>query len=442
MALDTHREGSNPSAWRAWWSLAVFTFAAVVSYTDRFLQNVLVDPIRATFKLSDPQFSLLQGVAFALLYGVVGLILGYQADRRARLRLCAIGVVIWTLGTAACAMAGSFGQLFAARAAVGVGEAALAPSVLSMLHDLFPKSRGGLSAGLFFFGMYAGSSLSYAAGGLALQSASTGWLHNLFNGSITEPWRAVFLLFALPGVVLLLLMSTLREPPRASNSNLQSTPNLRAAITSPSVPLPLLYMAVAIFTAGDFAVMSWVPTYLQRVHGLSAAQAGSSVGVVYFCAAASGSVIGGALSDRARRRSLRSVLLTIMGVAAFFCVPGGCLGVASSAPASLVLLTIWTLGIAACGTMGIVAILNIAGSAVRGFATALVAFCNTAIGLSVGPTLLAALAQVFDHARGNALGLALTSTAELLIGSSLLFLLIVVSARSRDQSPSADGLVP
>jgi predicted MFS family arabinose efflux permease len=99
--------------------VAVFFLAAMLSYTDRLILNLLVDPIRHDLGISDTQVSILQGAAFAVLYAFVGLPLGRLADRFNRRNLIVAGVLIWSMGTAACGYATSFWGLFAARLAVG-----------------------------------------------------------------------------------------------------------------------------------------------------------------------------------------------------------------------------------------------------------------------------------------------------------------------------------
>ena len=99
----------------AWAVVALLACAAVLSYTDRQILNLLVDPIKADLKISDVQISLLQGAAFAVLYAIAGIPLGRSADLLPRRNIIIAGVLVWSMATAACGMAHSFGQIFAAR---------------------------------------------------------------------------------------------------------------------------------------------------------------------------------------------------------------------------------------------------------------------------------------------------------------------------------------
>src|SRR5260370_6286766 len=130
-----------PSRPYAWTVVAILIATAVLSYTDRQVLSLLVDPIRADLGISDTQISLLLGTAFAVVYGVAGLPLGYLADRTSRRNLIFCGVLVWSIGTLACGLSQSFGQLFAGRLVVGLGEAGLSAAVCSEISNHFPPAR-------------------------------------------------------------------------------------------------------------------------------------------------------------------------------------------------------------------------------------------------------------------------------------------------------------
>ncbi|MEM7218611.1 MAG: MFS transporter, partial [Pseudomonadota bacterium] len=120
-------EGDYPGLGTASYCLALLFLAYILSFIDRSILALLVGPIREDFGISDFQFSLIQGLAFSLLYTVASLPLGRLADRFSRKFIVAGSVAFWSLATAACGMTKSFGQLFATRMAVGAGGAGRAP---------------------------------------------------------------------------------------------------------------------------------------------------------------------------------------------------------------------------------------------------------------------------------------------------------------------------
>ena len=131
-----------PSPTRGWLVVALLFLAAILAYTDRQVLSLLVDPLRADLGLTDADLALLMGPAFALVYGVAGVPLGFAADRVSRSRLLFAGILTWSIGTIACAFAPDFRSLFAARLIVGLGEAVLSPASISLIAEHFrPESR-------------------------------------------------------------------------------------------------------------------------------------------------------------------------------------------------------------------------------------------------------------------------------------------------------------
>src|ERR1700719_4955091 len=104
----------------AWSVVAILIATAVLSYTDQQVLSLLVDPIRGDLGISDTQVSLLLGTAFAVVYGIAGIPLGYLADRISRRNLIFAGVSVWSLGTIACGFSHNFREIFASRIVVGV----------------------------------------------------------------------------------------------------------------------------------------------------------------------------------------------------------------------------------------------------------------------------------------------------------------------------------
>ena len=125
-----NRELPWPKPSVAWWALLLFFVAAVLSYTDRQILSLLIDPVRGELAITDTQASLLQGLAFALIYSIAGLPLGRLADVFSRRIVIIVGVALWSAATLACGYAHSFAELFVARVFVGIGEACLAPAAM------------------------------------------------------------------------------------------------------------------------------------------------------------------------------------------------------------------------------------------------------------------------------------------------------------------------
>jgi len=117
-------QAKYPDPGYAWYVVVILTIAYVFSFLDRQILSLLVEPIRADLGISDTQMSLLQGLAFAIFYTLLGIPIGRLADKRSRCGIIAVGITIWCLMTAACGLAKNFVQLFIARVGIGARAAA------------------------------------------------------------------------------------------------------------------------------------------------------------------------------------------------------------------------------------------------------------------------------------------------------------------------------
>src|SRR5262249_61397853 len=149
----------------AWYVVFALMICLTLSFIDRQILGLLVDPIRRDLGVSDTRIGVLQGLAFALFYTFMGLPVGWLVDRYSRRAIIVAGVVFWSMMTALCAMAGNFWSLFAARTGVGVGEATLAPSAMSMTSDYFPKEELGGALSVYAMGIFIGSGVAQIVGG-------------------------------------------------------------------------------------------------------------------------------------------------------------------------------------------------------------------------------------------------------------------------------------
>lgn len=400
-----------PSPGRAWWAMAVFWLAAVLSYTDRYILSLLVDPIRVALMVSDTQVSLLQGVAFGVAYGLAGIAFGRMADTLPRRSVIAAGVILWSTATVACGLADSFSQLFAARVFVGVGEAALAPAAVSMLADYYPPQRRGVAIGIFLSGMAIGGGAAITIGGTLLEAAN----HHAFAAwpwiGDAAPWRTVLVLLGMPGIVVFLLLMTIREPARHSGELGESSTNLplRAAVAifgrSWRILLPL-YLAVGVSAVGDACFQNWTPTLLMRQFALSPGAVGGQLGPLSMATGVLGALVGGWVSDRylGPTRNATRVRAAIVAIIAGF--TGTLVTLAATSNHVLVFFAAWTFCVGVCSAIGIVVLQDVLPNAVRGLGVALVSFTNIALGLGVGTTLTAILTDyVFSESGDLALSM-------------------------------------
>src|SRR6266851_3833712 len=204
----------EPSLRYAWYVIFILMVCYTLSFVDRQILSLLVGPMKRDLAISDTRIGLLQGLAFALFYGLMGLPLGRLADTRNRRNVIIVGVVLWSFLTGACSAARSFWSLFLARMGVGVGEATLSPSAFSLITDYFPKEKLGLALSVYSMGIFIGSGLALIAGGSVVDAVTRIPAVTLpFLGAVA-PWRFTFLIVGAPGLAIALLLFSVREPVR------------------------------------------------------------------------------------------------------------------------------------------------------------------------------------------------------------------------------------
>jgi MFS family permease len=387
----------------AWTVVAILIATAVLSYTDRQVLSLLVDPIRADLGISDTQISLLLGTAFAVVYGIAGIPLGYLADRTSRRNLIFAGVSVWSLGTIACGFSHNFAEIFAARIVVGLGEAALSPAAISLISDYFPPSRRGTAVGLFLSGIAMGSGAAILIGGGVLQLVRSGALAAT-PLAMEAPWRLVLLVIGGPGLLWALVILLIREPARLATETASAPGGVSdegAWRATPWARIAPIYLMLAAASFVDNAVGAWAPTLLIRNFSRDPAQIGVELGLLLTAGFGGGVLVGGVLADRAGARGGSGKLLVCL-YSGLLILPFSLL---MNSPHFGVVLTAVPIYFALSGivtAVGFSAILDAVPNRSRGLAMSMSFFLNVAIGAGIGPT---AVALAGEYVFGAKLGL-------------------------------------
>lgn len=411
----------------SWYALAVFFAAAILSYTDRQVLNLIVDPVRSDLGIDDFQISLLQGAAFAFVYAIVGLPLGRWADTHNRRNLILAGVLVWSAATAACGLARNFQEIFVARMFVGIGEAALAPAAISLIQDIFPERRRGTAVGIFVSGMVVGIGAASLTGGALLSFFSVSGATDIYAPGLS-PWRAVMFTVGLPGLLVALLLLGVPEPRRGRGRREaapqhRSLANAFAALGPQKRTLLLLIAGIALATTVEYATGAWLPSLLIRVHGMSAAETGAWIGSIVIIAGGLGTLAGGLCSDALRLRGVRNARILVPILALLLALPTMVLPILQDTRAITALYFVYTFLTAMATTSGIMAVQSVVSDSLRGFATSLIAFSNTALGLGLGPSLVGlATSYLFGGTAGIAQAIFAVSIPLLCGAIVLLFL--------------------
>lgn len=383
----------------------VMLVAATFSFVHRYVPSVLVDPIRQELGISDVQFSLLQGTAFAVLYGVASLVCGLLADRVHRRNLVVLGVVIWTVGTVLFGLSTSFTGLLASRAMVGLGEATLGPASVSMLCDYFRPERRGRAIAVSFFGATLGSALAFAAGGRMLEAAATGQYAGLPWVGDLAPWRQVVLLMGASGFLLIPAILAFPEPQRRAVGVAEHLGNRAQELWVLRDRIVPVVLAGATVALADFGFSIWATALLTRTHGFSVSEAGSVLGACMLIAGVGGGWLGGVLCDRAHVRSPHTGRIDTVVRAALAMLLSACLLALPGGWAAVAAFACWQVAANAAYVGCASALQDQVSGRNRGIAAALSLCISIGFGLGLGPTSVAALNQQIGG--GNALSTSL-----------------------------------
>ena len=310
--------------------LFVLMVCYTLAFVDRQILSLLVAPIKRDLGISDTRVSVLQGLAFALLYTTLGLPMGRIADRWNRRRLISVGVLVWSMMTTSCAGAKSFWSLFFARMGVGVGEATLAPGAFSMIAVSFPRRHLGRAMSVYSMGIFIGSGLALLVGGTVVQATTQVPTIDLPVFGTVASWRLTFLIVGLPGLLTAAWVATLREPARRDllldREGRPSALTMRQVVEQGRARWQSIIgisIAMVFQSMCAYGILFWTPSVLQRVHGWTPSQAGSRLGVLIVCFGCLGMFAGGALTDRWRKLGIadapmRVGIISAIGIGVLF----------------------------------------------------------------------------------------------------------------------------
>jgi MFS family permease len=287
--MRTRPLGTEPRAdFGAWWMLGILLLLYIISFVDRFVIVMLVDPIATDLNLSDFEVSLILGPAFGVCYAIFGLPLGWAADKFDRRWVIFVGVAVWSLATMASGVAPTFMALLATRMLVAVGEASLTPAAHSMVTDRFPRERLTTAISIYSMGPKAGSSLAFIIGGVVIALTQISGPHAVpFLGTL-QPWQLTMLAVGAPGIFLALLIFTVKEPARrtapaiADGEKAETFLGYVGARRGVFTPLIVGFCLVSV---ASVALQTWVPAYMDRHFGWQPIKYGTAIGVISALAA-------------------------------------------------------------------------------------------------------------------------------------------------------------
>ncbi len=386
-----------PSAAAGWFLVVMLTIAYIFSFVDRYILGLLIEPIKAEFDLSDRSIGWLLS-AFTLVYGFVGIFMGWLIDRGKRIWIVSVGVALWSAATIATGTAKNFFQLFAARMGVGVGEATLSPATFSMIGDSFPTEKRGKPIAFYSSALPIGAGLaSLLSGAIIAWTASSGTQSLPFFGELS-PWRFTLIVVGLPGILFAAFFLFMKEPARrpapVSPEVIAGSGFLDALkyIWSNKTLYIGFVLIIGTMTTIAYSQGFLAPTF-ERTWGWSAQKYAFVNGVALLVIGPANMMIMGTISDWWTKKGVQDASLRILYIGFFIMVPTAAIPLfMPSAELAFAILCINTIGIGIVSAIGVTSLLVITPAQIRGQVVALYYLAISWFG-SLGPIAVGELSS-------------------------------------------------
>jgi MFS family permease len=268
-------------------------------YLDRTIVTSMFSSIEKDYGISHMQSGLLVSAVYWAIV-ILTFPVSILVDRWSRTKTIGVMAMMWSIATAICALTGNYVQLFMARLLIGVGEAGYAPGGSAMISGLYPIDRRARMMGIWNASIPLGSAIGVLLGGII--AAKLGWKH-------------AFGIVAIPGMIVAILFLFVKDYKTVDLSFLDKNSNkikmekkdfVKEFLSKPSVLFTYFGMAAVVFVTTS--MLTWLPTYFEKVRNVSQETAGKMASAVMVLALV-GAPVGGFLTDRWRKTKDNARLL-------------------------------------------------------------------------------------------------------------------------------------
>lgn len=290
---STGNQNFQTGGWRAHWILILCSLLYMINYMDRNVLTVVLQPIKLEMGLTDSELGILQTI-FILSIALFSFPIAFMVDRWSRRKSIGLMAIVWSGFTAVTGLARSFTGLIIPRALVGVGEAGFSAGGTAMITAAYPKEKHGWALGFFNLAIPLGVAVGTIVGGVLATSMG---------------WRSPFFVFAALGLMAGIAAFFLRDYKTVHDDTAGGLKGFGRSIAA-IVKIPTMkwfFLGYGLFAVMTQALLAWLPSYLMRQMDWTAAQAGTTMGVVGLLAIL-GAIMGGILADYWNKRNSRGHL--------------------------------------------------------------------------------------------------------------------------------------
>ena len=359
-----------------WFVLFVLTIVYMFNFIDRQVMIILQEDIKRDLLLSDTQLGLMTGLAFAILYTTLGVPIAKLADTKNRKNLLVIALTFWSSMTVLSGRAQNFVQMLLTRIGVSVGEAGGVPPSHSIISDYFPLERRGTALSIYSMGIPLGIFMGFVIAGLIAKSYG---------------WRMAFYVLGLGGLVVAIFTYFLLKEPIRGRFDAKRLTHKKTTIKETFQTIlgikTFTYMALgAGFTSFTFYSMNnFLPSYLQRFHGLDLLTVSVAMGVSIGIGGIIGAFIGGRIADIKGSKNKKWYLYVPIGVCFLSFIPGPILLFTDNYQIALAMVLPFAMLTSAFNGPSYAVGQSLVSAEMRASSSAIIILFINGIGLALGP---------------------------------------------------------
>lgn len=109
-------------------------------------------------------YQLLAGPSFIALFTIVGVIMGFMADKYNRVRILSISTLVFATAIVLQGSVTKYWHLVLLRMVMAAGESACNPMATGIMSDIFPENKRALVMAIFNWGIYGGYGIAFPVG--------------------------------------------------------------------------------------------------------------------------------------------------------------------------------------------------------------------------------------------------------------------------------------
>ena len=287
-------------------ALVLLTALNLVNYIDRYILPGVQEMVKSEFHVSDERIGALT-MWFFITYIVTAPLTGWLGDHFPRKPLIVIGALLWSGTNLFTAMVHNFDGLLVRHAALGIGEASFGIYAPALLADFYGPEARNRALTIFNIAIPVGAAMGYSLGAFIAES---------------HGWRNAFYVSAIPGIVIAVLIFFIMKEPKRGETDAGGKGNRKAAVAdlirNPAYLTATMGYAMSTFTIGG--ISAWIPSFLQREAGMTAAHAGFTVGAITAVTGLLGTALGGWWAQRWLKRDHRA-LYWVCAIGPAICTP-------------------------------------------------------------------------------------------------------------------------